>query len=97
LLVTLMLSVLISAYFIDTHPAFFIVAIVLLIAFGIFFNVMEGTYDMFVTGSEDISTEANKFTIIPYVMQHFTTMMISFGILVAIVMYAKHQSGGGMI
>lgn len=91
LFVGMVLAAIISAFFMDTHPAFFIVSIILLVVLSfvaaIFGNVFEG----FATG--ELNNEVNQFVYIPFFMSHFLQIMIGVMFLVMIASFAKYKIG----
>ena len=85
---------LISGFFIDTHPIFFVAAFILLIVSIIVGSQMTNIYMTFVTASPTITTSANNF---PLTYQFFTNLpiyLLFMGASLSIVLYSKLRGGG---
>lgn len=87
----LYLFLLVSAYYLDTHPVYFILGIIFtIISFvlagllnNIFFDMVE---------SNALSSTANQFTIIPFLMNNLLPILVFMAASVVIVMYAKSRA-----
>jgi len=87
----LFIATLISAFFIRSHPVFFIIAIVLMGLF-IFVNTIIGEVYDTVSKTSGVASTADSFNVLNFVMDQFPFFMIIFGIIVAIVLYSKISS-----
>ena len=90
------LAAVITAFFIDTHPVFMIVTIILMILFTVFGAYLNNVYEEFRTSS-DIRTEANQFPLITFFFDHLPKFMVIAIALVSIVTYSRLRQGGGGI
>jgi len=79
---------LVSAFFIDTHPMFFILTVVLLVAVflvaAIVGNVGEG-----LLSEDEFSGVVGDFPITSWLLSNFLLVMLFVGFSVAIVMFGK--------
>ena len=87
----LIILVIISAFTIDTHPAFFVVTLILLIIAIILAVAFSNIYETI--SQEKLPTEAASFPIANYLMGNLPTIALVAIIIVAIVLYAKFQTG----
>lgn len=87
------LFVLASAFFIDTHPIFFIVAVVLLISALVVAIFVGNSYNEIMSDST-ISTYANEFTFMHWIMTHILEISIAIGFFTIIILFAKLRGGG---
>lgn len=86
--VGLFIATIISAFFIRSHPAFFVIAIIIL---GIYTWLNAVFSDVFtqLSSVSNVATTADQFSVVTFVMENFPFFMIIFGIIVAIVLYSK--------
>lgn len=86
--VMLWVVALILASQIDVHPVFFIFTIVIYAVLVLISAVLGNAFYDFANNAE-ISTYADAFTIITFVMNNFVAMMVVVGFSIAGVMYGK--------
>ena len=87
-MIGLSIIAIISAFFVLSHPVFYIF-IAILLGFLAWINaVYADIYEAFATEAEVI-TIAEKFVIIPHVMRWFPAIMLVLSIFIAIIMCAK--------
>lgn len=86
----LIILVIISAFTIDTHPAFFVVTLILLIIAIILAVAFSNIYETI--SQEKLPTEAASFPIANYLMGNLPMIALIAIIIVAIVLYAKFKS-----
>jgi hypothetical protein len=90
--------VLISAYFLDTHPLYFVFGVIILIPvcmIGMYFN--NFFYDV-VGSSGDYGLVLTQMPLTDYVMSNFLTYIICMGFATLFILYLKgrrNPSGGG--
>lgn len=91
-LVIFFLIAVISAYFIDIHPFFFVlslfVLIVALVASALLVNINEE-----VITDEKFADISDKFPIIVFTTQHLFQIAVIMGGIIMIALYAKSRSG----
>jgi hypothetical protein len=91
--VSIMIGLIISSIYIDTHPALFVVFIVVLIfaitLSGVFANVINE-----VGSDPQLSSTYDQFTYTGLMIEHFPILIFVVGLIVAIVLYGKSKSGG---
>ena len=82
----------ISMYFIDSHPAFFFIVIIvfafILMAVGILQNVLEG-----VISNPTLGAEAARFPMITYVVDNWLTFFMVIGFVGIGLLFAKMRTG----
>lgn len=83
-----LLTALIGAWIIDTHPVFFVVGIIILIVICIITITLHNVYERFIA-EPTFSSMIVSFPIINFFMQHILQIIIACAILVMIVLYAK--------
>ena len=88
-----LLAIAITAFYIDTHPVFFVVAILVFGLLSLVWAVFGNAYQE-VAGSQDLAGIADQFTNMSFIMQYFPFYMLVVGFIVAIVLYSKIQSAG---
>jgi len=95
------LTLMISAYLVDTHPIFLIVYVIsvfLLVVFG--GNVVDALSTIwandgaFGTGSPTGINSIQYMPLTQYLLNHFTLVMLGIIILSGVLMYAKLRNGG---
>jgi len=81
----------ISVFLLDTHPIFFVITIMLLVAMFIVSLLMANTFDDIMTDPE-ISGYANEFNFTTWIMGHLLELSIALGFLVAILTFVKFKA-----
>ena len=79
---------LISAWYIDTHPAFFVISIIVIMAIMVGVVPLANVTESVLTSSQLASSTA-QFSIIVWFMQHFFIIILIQTFLIAIVLYSK--------
>jgi uncharacterized membrane protein YuzA (DUF378 family) len=86
----------ISAYFIDTHPVFFVMSLLMLIGFGLVTPMLSNFYTEF-SSTDTIAAAGEQFSTTGYFFSKLPMFFIIAGGIVLIAMYAKFkQPGGGL-
>ena len=88
LFVGLGLAVFIGAFFLQSHPVFFIFAVIILGFIVIIAAILGNAYEEFVGNEEFSAVEAN-YTVIPFVFNNFVTVIAVIGFLLMIGLFAK--------
>lgn len=83
-----LLTALIGAWMIDTHPVFFVVGIIILVVICIITMVLHNAYERFIA-EPTFSSMVVNFPIVNFFMNHILQIIIACAILVMIVLYAK--------
>lgn len=86
------IGTIISAFFIQTHPVFFVVSFLILIIMIAVSPIISNAF-MEVAANEHFSTEADSMDIMMHSMGELPIVITVFGILVTIVLYAKYGRG----
>lgn len=84
----LSIFILVMAFFIRSHPIFFVIGLILLAIFMIVFNMYADIYTEFAS-SDQMSGYTVNFTIMNYIMQNLEYFLAGLGFLVLIVLYIK--------
>lgn len=88
------IAALISAWFIDTHPVFFVLSVIVLVLLLVGIVPMVKMTEEMVSQSELLDTGwTNQFPIMSFVVNHFFAIIVIQAMLLIIVMYAKTRSG----
>jgi len=91
IVVGLGIALFVCAFFLNSHPVFFIFAVILLILAVIIAAIIANTYEEVVSNSTIASAES-QFTIIPYVFNNFTMIIAGLGVLLLVGLFAKSRS-----
>jgi hypothetical protein len=83
-----------SAFFIDTHPIFFVVSLIIFIVF-IMVSPIFSNASMGVATSEDFKDDATNLQGSTQVMGNLPIILTVFGGLLLIALYAKYKGVGG--
>jgi len=85
------IGVIIGSLFLDTHPAFFIVSIIILIILCILVAIFANAYGE-IASADKIRDFGDDFTFIPFIMQYFVQIIIVMFCSVSIALYSKSRS-----
>lgn len=91
--ILLWLGLIITSFFIDSHPIFFIITIVFMVLVFIAGMAISNAYEE-VTDDEDLSGYAANFTKTNFIFDNFLIVLIVIGFTTALALYAK--GGGGL-
>lgn len=90
LLVLMYLVLIASAWFVDTHPFFFVISMLLMAITAFIGGHLANAYSSF---AEGMPSDSGDFTIIPYIFQHYIQILVIIGVSVAVALFAKLRSG----
>ena len=90
LLILFTVLAVVSAFAIRTHPIFFVVSIVMLVILVIIGAIMANVYSD-LESEQGTYLDDSNFNIIPFVMQHFPTLLLVVGALLSVAMFAKSK------
>ena len=93
LAVGLVVTLIVSAFFIETHPIFFIVSIVLLLVVVVVSAPITNAF-MEIATSDSLATESAQYDIATHVIGNIPLIAVVGGFLVIIALYAKPGGGG---
>ena len=88
-IVMLFILVFISAFTINTHPAFFIITLIILIVAIILAVVFSNIYEQ--VSTEDLPEEGARFVIMVYLMGKLPFIALIAIVVVAVILYAKFK------
>lgn len=91
-LVAVSIMVIVSAFWIKTHPIFFGVSLVVLVIFVFLFNIFGDVF-MEVGSNPALVNYTNSFSIIPFVMDNYATLLAVLGFVAVVVLFAKASGG----
>ena len=80
--------VILSAFFVRTHPAFYFIAVIAMILF-IFINAILGYGFNKIATAEEFIEVANEFTVMNFVMGNFPVIMLLISFVIIIVLFSK--------
>jgi len=86
----LIIFVIISGFYIRSHPIFFMIGVLSLILFSYFALILTGVYQE-VTDAEEITSYAQAYNIIPFVMDNFLFFVVGIGAIMLIIIYGKRS------
>jgi len=84
-LVLLWAAALLASFFIDSHPAFFVMTLLLFVALVVVGALLANTYE----GLIDDTGLGGTFPIMDFVFSHFVGFVIAFGFSIAIALFGK--------
>lgn len=82
--------VIIASFLIDSHPVFFIIAIILLFLLLFIGLVLSNTFQE-ITGDIELSSFSASYPYTNFIMSHFVEFIIAIGISIALVLYGKSR------
>lgn len=88
-----MMGAVISAFFIQTHPVFFVISFIILIIVVAISPVISNAFMEMATSSQ-FTTEGQSLDIMTHIMGDLPIIITVFGVLVAIALYAKFGRSG---
>ena len=94
LIIGLVMAVVIGAYFIETHPVFFVVSLGMLVLFILMSDVFMFMYDEF-ANSDMFSGVVNNFLNLDVIWNNMAFIILIAGAIILIVLYAKRGGGFG--
>lgn len=94
LVVGLLMATMIGAYFIDTHPVFFVASFLLLILLLIMMPILSNVFGDF-TDNPRMAIAAASFDITTSFFEELPKYFMVMAALVLITMFAKHRTAGG--
>lgn len=94
LLVLFWIFILVTSFFIDTYPVFFVISLVLLVFVFVVGMNLANTYEEVMADDEMINYAAS-FPKTNWVMSHFLIIIMAIGFSAALALYANSKVGGG--
>jgi len=91
--ILLYIFVLTSAWFVDTHPLFFIFTILLLVFVLIVGAVLTNSWEEII-GDGDFGAVSASFPIMSFILSHLVETVLAIGASIAFVLYGKSSGGG---
>jgi hypothetical protein len=89
-----MLFALITAYMVDTHPALFVFGIIVFMITLVVTMIVSNAFYAFYN-TADLATSVAEYPNLIYVMNHLVEIMMVYGFIMLIVVYAKLRYAGG--
>lgn len=90
--VMLWIAIIISSFYVDSHPIFLIISILLMIFVIIYGAYMANTYDDFAS-DEDVIDFSASFPSMNYIFNHLVEFIIAIFITTALALFGKNQFG----
>jgi len=84
--------VLVASFMIDSHPIFFVFAIILLVFVLLIGGSLSNFWDE-ISGDDGFSTEANSFPITDWILSNIIIVVLIVGFSVIIALYGKSRIG----
>lgn len=89
-LILIFIVLLVSATLLDTHPGFFIFALIITIICAFIGMHLSNAYSD-LESNPYLNEDATEFKIIPYIFRHFPTVIVIMGVVLSIVLYFKFR------
>lgn len=86
----LAIMLMVSAWFIDTHPVFFVISLLLFIVVAFVTVIFANTFEEIVT-DPTISSTASEWVLSIWVMSHVVELIVGVAFLVIVIMYGKYK------
>jgi hypothetical protein len=93
IVVGLVILTIISTFTIQTHPIFFFISSLLLVIAVIFAGEFANIYDTIV-GTTGFTGVEGAYPVVTYFMNNFPTMMLIFGAILLVILFAKEKMQG---
>lgn len=93
-LILFTIVMLISAWYIDTHPAIFIIAFILVIAIVVVAGALSHSFEEF-TQTPEMINATSDFPISVFVLDNLPVLVFVIGVALVIVLFAKFKYSGG--
>lgn len=88
----LWIAMIVTSFFIDTHPVFFVISVLLLFFIVIIAGYMANTYEDFTT-DEDLADFAGTFPKMDYIFGHLIQFVLAIFATTALALYGKSRVG----
>lgn len=88
------LFVIISSWFLDSHPVFFVVTLILLVIIIFAVVVLANTFEDIVVTGDSFGDVGSDWPLTVFIMEHIVGLLLGVGFLSAIAMYGKFRGGG---
>jgi hypothetical protein len=89
--ISLMIVMVIAAYFVQSHPVFIIVVFFLILPVTFIGIILSNAHEEMISG--DFSTEYSTFPLTNYLMGHLPQLAVIMILMIALAMYAKGRFG----
>lgn len=83
-----------SGFFLDSHPIFFIILFIAMIAVFVVLMTLGNTFVQFISGQSDLANASDLLPYTSWVMSHVLELFILVFLTAAIALYGKKSSGG---
>lgn len=83
----------ISSVLIDSNPAFFFVGLIMIAITLIVAPIFANTFTE-LTAEDELATAKEDFPVTTWIFDHYPTVIIAMGAIVAVVLYGKFGTGG---
>ena len=92
----LIIGILVTAYFVDAHPVFFVISLILFI-FVIFVGVFVSNAFQEVINETDLAVTKTHFPITIFIINNLIMLLIATFVMMSIILYGKsgNSQGGG--
>lgn len=91
----LFIFLVIISFFLDTHPVFYILTILLLVGTFFVIGTMQDLYTEF-SGDSELSSFTTQMPITHFIMQNFFVTFTVMILMIAVLLFAKSRGGGGL-
>lgn len=82
---------LVSAFLIDTHPAFLVISIILIVFIVLMAAIMSNVYD-----DATLPLDRSDFNLTTWIIQRLVPISLFMSASIVIVLYGKNRGGGGI-
>lgn len=90
----LMIATAVMAFMTPTHPIFYVFAIITFVGMMIVSAVISNTWASISTANADLVSATNTLTIPNYIMSNLPLISIVIGVIIAIILFSRTNSGG---
>jgi uncharacterized membrane protein len=90
----LWISVIITSFMIDSHPAFFMISLIVLVVFLLVAGYLANSWNDF-ADDPNIVDYSEHFPITNYVLNHLMHFIFVIGASILLALYGKNKMGGG--
>lgn len=89
----LIIGVIVSVFYLDTHPIFFAISVILLIVTFSVTALLANAYDDYITADASLAIYASSFPFMTWIMTHLLELSIAIGFIILIGLYVKLKGG----
>lgn len=88
---------LVSTYYLDAHPIFFVIMLLIMVASFVVMMILSNAYSTIINGETQTALSAQSFPMTNWLISHYLEMGIMIFVTCMMTLYAKPKAGGAGI